>query len=72
MRNSLNNVILRLSRPQKRVVSVVTDFVLLSIAIWGAFALRFENASWFPSDKQLWVSLATVVVTIGAFVKLGL
>jgi len=53
-------------------MSVVTDFVLLSFAIWSAFALRFENSAWMPTDKQLWVSLATVVLTIGAFVKLGL
>lgn len=72
MRNKLVNRILYLSRPKKRAISVVTDFVLLSLAVWAAFALRFENSGWLPSEKQLWVSLATVVVTIGAFVKLGL
>ena len=72
MRNKLINRILHLSRPKKRAISVVTDFVLLSLAIWAAFALRFENAGWIPSEKQLWVSLATVVVTVGAFIKLGL
>ncbi|WP_181800023.1 nucleoside-diphosphate sugar epimerase/dehydratase [Marinobacter pelagius] len=66
------NRILHLSRPKKRAISVLSDFVLLSLAIWAAFALRFENPGWMPSDKQLWVSLATVMVTIGAFVKLGL
>lgn len=72
MRNKLINRILHLSRPKKRAISVVTDFVLLSLAIWAAFALRFENSGWLPSEKQLWVSLATVVVTVGAFIKLGL
>lgn len=72
VRNKLINRILHLSRPKKRAISIVTDFVLLSLAIWAAFALRFENSSWVPSDKQLWVSLATVVLSIGAFVKLGL
>lgn len=72
MRSKFINGILRLSRPQKRAISIVTDFVLLSLAIWAAFALRFENPGWLPSEKQLWVSSATVGVTIAAFVKLGL
>lgn len=72
MRSKVINRILRLSRPKKRAISVATDFILLSVAIWAAFALRFENFAWTPSDKQLWVSSVTVLVTIAAFVKLGL
>ena len=64
--------ILGLSRPVKRLISVITDLTLLSFAIWAAFALRFENYTWLPTDKQLWVSGATVLFTIAAFVKLGL
>lgn len=72
MRSNVLNRILRLSRPKKRLISVATDIFLLSLAIWGAFALRFENYSWVPTDKQLLVSMATVFVTISAFIKLGL
>jgi FlaA1/EpsC-like NDP-sugar epimerase len=72
VRNKLVNRILHLSRPKKRVISVATDLVLLSLAIWAAFALRFESSAWLPSERQLWVSSATVAVTIAAFVKLGL
>lgn len=72
MKAGLINKVLGLSRPVKRFISVLTDFLLLSFAVWAAFALRFENVAWLPSDKQLWVSTATVLVTIGAFVKLGL
>ncbi|WP_420538102.1 polysaccharide biosynthesis protein [Marinobacter vinifirmus] len=64
--------VLNLSRPVKRLVSVVTDFALLSLAVWAAFALRFENYAWLPSEKQTWVSGATVAFTILAFVRLGL
>jgi len=64
--------ILGLSRPVKRLISVITDLTLLSFAIWAAFALRFENYNWLPTEKQLWVSGATVLFTIAAFVKLGL
>src|SRR5690606_30408955 len=54
------------------MISVATDIILLSVAIWAAFALRFENLSWVPGEKQLWVSVGTVLFTILAFVKLGL
>ncbi|MBY5937628.1 polysaccharide biosynthesis protein [Marinobacter hydrocarbonoclasticus] len=66
------NKILGLSRPVKRFVSVVTDALLLSFAAWAAFALRFEDLAWVPSNKQFLVSFATVLVTIAAFIKLGL
>ncbi|MBZ2168413.1 polysaccharide biosynthesis protein [Marinobacter sp. F4216] len=66
------NKVLRLKRPQKRAISVVTDIVLLSVAIWAAFALRFESSSWMPDQKQLLVSVGTVTVTLAAFIKLGL
>ena len=64
--------ILALPRATKRFISVATDFVLLSLAIWAAFALRYESFSWWPNDRQFMVSAVTVLVTIGAFVKLGL
>lgn len=72
MNKGLIGKVLGLSRPVKRLVSVITDLVLLSFAIWAAFALRFENYNWLPTEKQLWVSGATVLFTIAAFVKLGL
>lgn len=72
MSSDLINKILGLSRPVKRFVSVVTDALLLSFAVWAAFALRFEDLAWVPSNKQLLVSSATVLVTIVAFIKLGL
>lgn len=72
MINKFINYVLHLSRPRKRAISVVTDFAMLSLAIWSAFALRFENPHWLPSNEQLLISCATVVVTIGAFIRLGL
>lgn len=72
MNTGLIGKILGLSRPVKRLISVITDLTLLSFAIWAAFALRFENYNWLPTEKQLWVSGATVLFTIAAFVKLGL
>jgi len=63
---------LHLSRPQKRIISIVADLLMLSAAIWGAFALRFENVFWVPDQKQFWASVLTVLFTIAAFIKLGL
>ncbi len=72
MRNKMIMKVLHFSRPTKRAISVITDIVLLLVAIWAAFALRFESLSWVPSWHQLWVSGATVLFTVVAFVKLGL
>lgn len=72
MKSNAIESVLGWSRPAKRLVSVAVDFILLAVAIWGAFALRFETFTWMPNEKQLLVSLATVLVTIGAFIKLGL
>lgn len=63
---------LGLPRPVKRLISVITDLALLSFSVWAAFALRYENYAWWPSDKQLWACVATVIFTVAAFVKLGL
>ncbi|MDC0664179.1 nucleoside-diphosphate sugar epimerase/dehydratase [Marinobacter sp. SS21] len=54
------------------MISVIADLLMLSAAIWGAFALRFENVFWVPDQKQFWASVLTVFFTIAAFIKLGL
>ena len=72
MKNRMINKVLRFSRPTKRSISVVTDIVLLLMAAWAAFALRFESLSWIPTGDQLWAASATVLFTVAAFVKLGL
>jgi FlaA1/EpsC-like NDP-sugar epimerase len=46
--------------------------LMLSFSVWAAFALRFENFGWTPTDRQVLVSVLTVLVTVGIFVKLGL
>ncbi len=63
---------LNLPRYQKRIISVVSDMVMLFIAIWGAYALRLEQHLWVPSRDQIVVAAITVVFTIGVFIKLGL
>ncbi|RMJ03918.1 UDP-N-acetyl-alpha-D-glucosamine C6 dehydratase [Marinobacter litoralis] len=72
MTSRIINAVLAWPRPMKRLLSVGVDFCLLTVAIWAAFALRFETFYWVPETKQLYVSVATITVTIGAFIRLGL
>lgn len=66
------NTFLNLSRVQKRIISVVSDMVVLFFAIWAAFALRLEQPFWMPGQGQVTVAGITVVFTIAVFIRLGL
>lgn len=63
---------LGLSRPFKRIISVIIDAVLLSIAFWGGYWVRLDTA--IPVKSLLhWELLAILVpFTVFVFVKLGL
>lgn len=63
---------LNLPRAQKRIISVVSDMVVLFAAIWAAYALRLEQQLWVPNRDQLVVATITVVFTIAVFIRLGL
>lgn len=66
------NHFLRLSRPKKRAVSLITDTLCLVFALWAAFSLRLETF-FIPDDWRYGALFAlTVLVTLGLFVKLGL
>lgn len=63
---------LDLPRFQKRVISVLADIFLLSLALWLAFSLRLDQL-YVPQGWRSWfVFGATVFITIIAFVRLGL
>ena len=63
---------LNLPRVYKRLVSVVSDVLLLSFSYWASFALRLENQQWLPNEDQMLVGALTVGVSIILFVRLGL
>lgn len=69
---SVIETFLNLPRYQKRIISVVSDMVVLFFAIWAAFALRLEQHLWVPNWDQVVVAAVTVVFTIAAFIRLGL
>ena len=63
---------LNLSRPQKRMISVMVDVCALSVSLWVAFVLRLDNLLWLPDQPQLAVFSATIALTIFGFIRLGL
>lgn len=68
----LRDWLFELPRPQKRLISVAADLFFIAIALWVAFALRFEDPAWTPSQRQ-WIAFGlTAAISIGAFVRIGL
>src|SRR5690554_516755 len=63
---------LKLSRFNKRLISLEIDTLALFFALWSAFALRLEQGFWVPNEGQLLISGLTVIFTLGVFVRLGL
>src|SRR5690554_942256 len=63
---------LKLSRFNKRLISLGVDTLALFFALWSAFALRLEQGFWVPNEGQLLISGLTVIFTLGVFVRLGL
>lgn len=58
-------------RPQKRVVSIIGDMVLLYVAILLAYSLRYDSLYSFTPLQQLSIWL-TIIVTIAIFIRIGL
>ena len=63
---------LELPRLYKRVISVLADLLLLSLALWLAFSLRLDQYFQPPNVRTYLVFAGTAVSTIVAFVRLGL
>ncbi|WP_144822285.1 hypothetical protein [Marinobacter piscensis] len=61
-----------LPRPKKRLISVIADTLFILLSLWGAYALRLEDFSWLPDASQFSVFLCTALVSVFAFVRLGL
>ncbi len=64
---------LKLPRNAKRSIMVLSDMIMLNVALWSAFALRFSE--WWP-EKYLSDAWALFVFTpiagVAIFIKLGL
>jgi FlaA1/EpsC-like NDP-sugar epimerase len=58
-------------RSSKRVISWMTDFVLVCICLWAAFSLRL-SVLYVPPVSQLWIFIAAPLIAIPIFVRFGL
>ncbi|WP_025565452.1 nucleoside-diphosphate sugar epimerase/dehydratase [Psychromonas sp. SP041] len=66
------NYISQLSRPKKRIISLLFDSIFICIAFYFSFALRLGQIELFMDIKNVYVLLGTLVITLVTFVRLGL
>ncbi|MBF0640683.1 polysaccharide biosynthesis protein [Pseudomonas protegens] len=73
MMDKIRTLLLRLPRRQKRVLQVVTDIVLVWIALWMAFVVRlgFDDLN-NPFIVHFWLFASAPVVAIPLFIRFGM
>lgn len=70
---SLHYRILSLGRNYKKALMVLADFIALPVALWSGYSLRLSQ--WWPAEYMIeawWLFIATPVVGLLVFMKLGL
>ena len=77
MRNKVMDTVraylLNLPRRQKRTLQVVTDCMLVWLALWMAFAVRLGiDEMNNPLTQHVWLFIAAPVVAIPLFVRFGM
>ncbi len=66
------NYILNLSRPVKRMVSLLTDSFLIMLSFWGGYWVRLDTETPLSSAEH-WLFLAAIIpLTLVVFIKAGL
>ncbi|MBV1915118.1 MAG: polysaccharide biosynthesis protein [Pseudomonadales bacterium] len=66
------DLLLGMSRPKKRIFSIVSDILLLSFSLWAAVSLRYGEL-FVPADPLIYLCfVATVATSILVFIRLGL
>ena len=67
MLNYLDN----LPRVSKRLILIITDIILLPLALWASYALRLSE--WWPNIAHIkWALIAAPLVAIPIFIQMGL
>ncbi|WP_150785508.1 polysaccharide biosynthesis protein [Pseudomonas fluorescens] len=65
--------LLGLPRRQKRLIQVVTDILLVWIALWGAFIVRLGiDEIMNPFRVHLWLFICAPIVAIPLFIRFGM
>ncbi len=77
MRNTVMDTVraylLNLPRQQKRTLQVITDCLLVWLALWTAFAVRLGiDEMNNPLTQHVWLFIAAPVVAIPLFVRFGM
>ncbi|HIF9179480.1 TPA: polysaccharide biosynthesis protein [Photobacterium damselae] len=68
----LDERLLSLSRPKKRIISFLCDAIFITVAYFGAFFVRLESFESIQSIN-LWQGLIPLIIlTVFIFIKLGL
>ena len=71
--DKLRNWLLGLSRRNKRVLQVLTDVLLIWLALWMAFAIRLGfDQPVNPFIAHAWLFVVTPVIAIPIFIKFGM
>ena len=63
--------ILNLNRRRKHILMVITDLLLVSVALWMAFALRLSEF-FMPSQEQIWLYITVPIIAFPIFINFGL
>lgn len=56
----------------KQALILITDIGLLLIAAWTAYTIRSYPAAFIPNQAQLWLIVATPLLAIPIFIRMGL
>lgn len=66
------NYLLQLPRVTKRVISICIDVIIIAVAFFGSFGIRYDNSSAFYSITHWYIYGALLIITLAIFIKLGL
>ncbi|KIH82441.1 polysaccharide biosynthesis protein [Pseudomonas batumici] len=71
--DKIREYLLSLPRRRKRILQVITDFLLVWIALWMAFAVRLGiDDMKNPLIQNFWLFIASTVIAIPLFVRFGM
>ena len=70
---SILNTILNVSRSTKKAIFIVHDLIMICVAFWFAYLIRFSFKLETFTTENVWLVLSiTSILTIAIFIKLGL
>lgn len=71
MQQALKTLFLNCPRRGKQLLLIAVDVVLLLLAVWLSFSLRFGEL-YLPTPAMCWIALAAPLIAVPIFIKSGL